>query len=114
MQIFNAFKYAFQGVYVFFSKDFNGKIEFGCAIVAIAAAFVLHISTVEWIAVLLCIAMVLSLEMINASVEKLCDMVEPGFHPTIKTIKDILAGAVLLSAFVSLAIGLIIFLPKIC
>lgn len=113
MQLLNAFKYAFQGVYIFFSKDFNGRLELGIAIITIAASFVLHISKYEWIAVLLCIAMVLSLEMINAAIEKLCDLVEPGFHPTIKMIKDITAGAVLLSALVSLVAGFIIFLPKI-
>lgn len=113
MQLLNAFKYAFRGIYVFFGKDRNGKLELCFAIIAIAAGFILHISLYEWTAVLWCIAMVLSLEMINASIEKLCDMVEPAIHPTIKTIKDITAGAVLLSALVSLVIGIIIFLPKI-
>lgn len=113
MQLINAFKYAFQGIYIFFSKDFNGRLELGIAIITIAAGFVLHISKYEWITVLLCIAIVLSLEMINTTIEKLCDMIEPGVHPTIKMIKDIAAGAVLLSAIVSLVIGLIIFLPKI-
>ncbi|WP_240628088.1 diacylglycerol kinase family protein [Terrimonas sp.] len=113
MKLIKAFTYALRGVYTFFSSDPNGKLELCFAIIAIATGFVLHISNTEWIAVLLCTAMVISLEMINASIEKLCDMVEPNFHTTIKSIKDIAAGAVLVSAVVSLIIGLIIFLPKI-
>ncbi|MCC6288120.1 MAG: diacylglycerol kinase family protein [Chitinophagaceae bacterium] len=113
MKLFKSFTYAFQGVYTFFSRDSNGKLELCFAAIAIATGFILHISNTEWIAVLLCIAMVISLEMINASIEKLCDMVEHNFHPAIKIIKDIAAGAVLVSAVVSLIIGLIIFLPKI-
>lgn len=113
MKLLKAFKYAFQGILTFSSTDNNGKIELCFAVIAIAAGFMLYISTFEWIAVVLCIALVLSLEMFNAAIEKLCDMVEPAFHPTIKIIKDIAAGAVLLSAVASLIIGLIIFLPKI-
>lgn len=113
MKLFKAFDYAFQGLFAFVKNDSNGKLECCFAIIAIATGFILHISSTEWIAVLLCIGIVISLEMINASIEKLCDMVEPAFHPAIKTIKDIAAGAVLLSAVVSLIIGLIIFVPKI-
>lgn len=113
MKLIKAFGYAFQGLFIFFSRDSNGKLELCFAVIAIATGFILHISALEWVAVLLCIAMVLSLEMFNAAIEKLCDIVEPNFHPAIKIIKDIAAGAVLLSAVVSLIIGLIIFLPKI-
>ncbi len=113
MKLLKAFKHALEGVYTFFSADTNGKIELCIAGIAIATGFVLHISNTEWIAVMLCIAMVISLEMINASIEKLCDLVEPTVHPAIKMIKDIAAGAVLVSAVVSLIIGIIIFLPKI-
>lgn len=113
MKLCKAFAYAFRGVYTFFSNDPNGRLELYFAAIAIATGFMLRISNTEWMAVLLCIAMVISLEMINASIEKLCDMVEPDFHPGIKFIKDIAAGAVLVSAVVSLIIGIIIFLPKI-
>ncbi|MFT3748720.1 MAG: diacylglycerol kinase family protein [Agriterribacter sp.] len=113
MKLLKAFTYASRGVYTFFSNDPNGKLELCFAAIAIATGFILHITNTEWIAVLLCIAMVITLEMINTSIEKLCDMIEPGFHATIKIIKDIAAGAVLVSAVVSLIIGVIIFLPKI-
>lgn len=113
MKFLKAFKYAFHGLFIFFRSDPNGKLELCFATIAIATGFILHISVQEWLVIILCITMVISLEMINASIEKLCDMVEPAIHPTIKFIKDIAAGAVLLSAVASLTIGLIIFLPKI-
>ncbi|MGB7754479.1 MAG: diacylglycerol kinase family protein, partial [Salinisphaera sp.] len=37
----------------------------------------------------------------------------PDFHPVVKKAKDVAAGAVLLSALGSIAIGLIIFVPYI-
>ena len=108
-----SFKYAFAGLLCFFRKDSNGQLELLAAIVVVAAGCFFHISNLEWLAVLLCIGSVLTLEMINTSIEKLCDMVQPEYHPQIKTIKDIAAAAVLLAAVVSLVIGIIIFYPHI-
>jgi diacylglycerol kinase (ATP) len=51
--------------------------------------------------------------MINASLERLCDIIQPDSDPRIKVIKDISAGAVLVVSMASLFIGLIIFLPKL-
>jgi undecaprenol kinase/diacylglycerol kinase (ATP) len=51
--------------------------------------------------------------MVNHALEKLCDMVHPEWHPVIKTVKDVSAGAVLVAAVVSVAVGLIIFIPKL-
>ena len=57
--------------------------------------------------------MVLSLEMINTAIERICNIVHKEPHPGIKIIKDLAAGAVLLAAFVAAICGTIIFLPKI-
>ena len=53
------------------------------------------------------------MEMINTAIEKLCDVVHLEQHPLIKKVKDIAAGAVLVSAVFSLITAAIIFLPKI-
>lgn len=106
-------RYALTGILSFARNERNGRIQIVAAITAAAWGVFLHISTSEWIIILLCSGAVLSLEMINTAIEKLCDLIEPSYHPQIKTIKDISAGAVLLSAVVSLLIGIIIFAPKI-
>ncbi|MFM2326878.1 MAG: hypothetical protein RIR31_1080, partial [Bacteroidota bacterium] len=49
----------------------------------------------------------------NTAIEKLCDIVHKDFHPQIKIIKDMAAGAVLIAAISSLITGVIIFVPKI-
>jgi diacylglycerol kinase len=53
------------------------------------------------------------MEMLNTALEKMCDLVTKDFHPLIKCIKDVSAGAVLVCAAGSLLTGTIIFLPKI-
>jgi len=113
MKLIASFKYAFAGIFAFFKKDVNGKTELLAAVAVIIAGLYFHISAGEWMIVILCIGAVLSTEMINTSIEKICDMVQPEYHPQIKIIKDISAGAVLITAAVSLVIAGLIFIPKI-
>ena len=105
--------YALQGVHRFFSKERNGQIQAVFGLAAILLGFILSISSFQWLLVLLCIGLVISLEMINSAIEKLCDLVTADFHPAIKIIKDVAAGAVLVASIFSLIVGLLIFIPAI-
>jgi diacylglycerol kinase len=100
-------------LYYFFSKERNGRIQAGIALVVILLSFMLAISYLEWAVILICIGAVLSLEMLNSAIEKLCDLVQREYHPIIKIIKDISAAAVLWASMISAMIGTIILLPKI-
>jgi len=108
-----AFANSFKGLLYFIKHERNGRIQMGATILVLIAAAVLHASSIEWLVILLCIGAVLSLEMLNSAIEKLCDMVHKDYHPTIKIIKDVAAGAVLLASIISVVIACIIFLPKI-
>ena len=109
----SALKNALEGLAMFFRKEKNGQIQISIAVVVVIASAYFNINSAEWIAILGCIALVLSLEMLNSAIEKLADMVEPNYHLTIKAIKDISAGAVLWSTILSVIIGAIVFIPKI-
>ena len=113
MKTIRSFKYAAEGVLLFFRYERNGRVQLLAAVLTITLGLWLHITPAEWIAVLLCISAVFSLEMINTALEKLCNLIQPAYHPAVKVIKDISAGAVLLSAVASLIIGIIIFVPRI-
>lgn len=112
-QLQSAFSNAIDGLIHFFRGDRNGRIHLGVAIAVILAGFTFHVSAMEWIILIGCIAAVIALEMINAAIEKLCDMVHEEFHATIKYIKDVSAAAVLFVAAASVVAGTIIFIPKI-
>src|SRR4030095_44488 len=112
-KFFNAVLFALQGIKQFFSRDKNGKIQLVIGIVAIILGFTVSLTSYQWLLVLLCIGMVISLEMINSAIEKYCDLVTTDFHPGIKIIKDVAAGAVLVASLMSLVIGLIIFIPAL-
>lgn len=112
-RFFNAVLFALQGIKQFFSRDKNGKIQLVIGIVAIILGFTVSLTSYQWLLVLLCIGLVISLEMINSAIERYCDLVTTDFHPGIKIIKDVAAGAVLVASIMSLIIGLIIFIPAL-
>lgn len=108
-----AFAAAFNGVKICLISEINFRIHVVAAIAAAAAGIGLGISNSEWLVVIICTAAVVTAEMFNTAVEKLCNIVQPGIHPGIKQVKDIAASAVLVTAVTSVVCGCIIFIPKI-
>ena len=108
-----SFKYAFNGLQLLIREEPNAKIHFFITICVLIAGFVFRISAGEWIAVILCIGLVFTLESFNSAIENLADFVSPEKQETIKKVKDLAAGAVLVGAIASAIVGLVVFLPKI-
>ena len=88
------------------------KIHFVSAVVVIIAGLLTGLNLVEWILIILLIALVISTEMVNTAIETIVNLVSPDFHPLAKKAKDVAAGAVLVFAIASVIIGLLIFIPK--
>lgn len=107
------FVHAIDGVFGSWTLGRNFRIQVFCGLISIVLCFLLKIQGWELIAILLLIGGVLSLETINTSIEKLCDLISMDIDPKIKTIKDLSAGAVLIFSVIALVIGCLIFIPKI-
>ena len=73
--------------------------------VALVALFLLWPAPIWWGLVTLVIGLILALELFNAALEALIDLLHPSYHPEIKAMKDMSAGAVLLLSVASLVIG---------
>ena len=112
-RLIKSFGYALKGIKSVFLTEQNMKIHSAVAVFVIILGVVFRISVGEWIAVVLCIGLVASAEMINTAFETLVDMVSPDRNPSAGKIKDISAGAVFLAAVISVIVGIIIFLPKL-
>jgi diacylglycerol kinase len=108
-----SFRYATAGLFVFFATTRNARVQVCAGLTAIALAALLRISRVEWALLLLTIAAVLALEAVNSAIEAAVDLVTPEYHPLAKRAKDLAAGAVWLMALASIAIGGLLFLPRL-
>ncbi len=109
----NKFKSAFNGMKEFTFSEKDNLVHVAAILLVVIAGFVFKIAAGEWIAIILCIGMVLTTEMINQSIEKICDYIQPKSDDQIRKTKDITAGAVLFASIISVIIALIIFVPKI-
>jgi diacylglycerol kinase len=108
-----SFRYAFRGLADLFKSQPNARIHLAATVVAVAAGFFFGVSLAEWAMLVLCIAMVLSLEAANTALEHLTDLVSPDFHPLAGRAKDVAAAAVLIAAIGAVLVGCFIFFPKV-
>ncbi len=108
-----SFGYAWQGIRRAWREEMNFRIEVLIGIAATVLGILLRIDTGEWALIALASALVLASEAFNTAFEELCDMLRPEHDPHVAKIKDLAAGAVLLSAIGATVIGLIIFIPHI-
>jgi diacylglycerol kinase len=107
MPLLKSFSYAFKGI-ASALKQRNMKIIFISAILTIIAGVFLKVSSRDWPILLICIGLVISLEMMNCAIEGIVDLIHPQFGEKAGRIKDIAAGAVLVSSIISFIIGIII------
>ncbi|WP_409301747.1 diacylglycerol kinase family protein [Peribacillus sp. SCS-155] len=89
------------------------KIHVFSAAAAALLGLYFHIAAMEWLFLLSAVAGMISLEMVNSALERAVDLATEDLHPLAKQAKDMAAGAVLIYAFYSVAVGLIIFLPRV-
>jgi len=113
MDRISAFRCAGRGIVIALREEPNLKIHFLATILVICLGLLFDISKVDWALLVMAIMTVIVTELLNTAIEGMCDHVTPEQHPMIKKIKDIAAGAVLVSAIGALFIGLIVFIPII-
>jgi diacylglycerol kinase len=104
---------ALNGIRIAWSEERNFKIDVIVAVLIIVASCVFGLSRDEWVVVFFLIAIVLTAETFNTALEELCDKFHPDHDPHIGKIKDLSAGAVLISATAAMIIGCVIFIPHI-
>ena len=104
----NKFYVAFVGL-VSSLKDRSIQIQYVLAILACIAAWMIGCNYYEWLAVLLCIGLVVVTEILNTCIEKLCDLYSTERNEKIKYIKDLAAGGVLFVSLIALTVGILIF-----
>lgn len=107
-----SFKYAFNGIRVALNQR-NLKVQIAVASVIMLVGMWLKVGSVEWAVLVLTIGLVISLELINTSIEAFIDLASPQYHPLAKRSKDMAAGAVLVAAIVAAIVGLLILGPPL-
>lgn len=109
---FKSMGFALKGAIKLATTEHSVMVQTSIGVLMIIAGFYFDISREEWMFQTLAIGLVLAVEGLNTAVEKIADFIHPEYHEKIGFIKDIAAGAVFFAAITSIAIGLLIYIPK--
>lgn len=104
-RIVQSFQDAFRGLADCVKMERNMRIHITVCFYIVVCACFIDLERGELAALFLAIGTVISAEMFNTSIEKLCDFSQKNFNYHIKVIKDISAGAVLVSALIAACVG---------
>lgn len=111
---FDSFKYARKGFLLAMRSQRNFRIELLTAVVVFFLAWVFQFSAIEFCILILTTVVVLVAELFNSVIEFSFDAYyRHKYSHIVKMAKDISAGAVMLTAFSSIAIGIVLFSNKI-
>lgn len=109
----SAFINTYNGVRHVVTSQRNARIHTLVTVIVLLVGILFHISNLEWIAIIFAIGFVWASECLNTGIEKLTDLVSPNYHALAKLAKDSSAAAVLFASMTAVAIGFIIFIPKL-
>lgn len=108
-----SFKHAFEGIWYCIKTQPNFRFHLIATICVSLLGIYFHISREEWLILVFTINTVLVAEMLNTANESIVDLITEERRQFAKVAKDVSSGMVLVSAILSVIVGLIIFLPKI-
>lgn len=111
--LLNSFQYALQGLKAAFVGEKNFRIH--CVAVVLVSIFgaVVGLPTLKWVLLVLTMGFVLVCELLNTVAETLVDMITKEYSQMAKKVKDLAAGAVLISAITAVASGIFIFIEPL-
>lgn len=107
-----SFLYAYRGIRHCILHERNMRIHLSVMVLVISFSYTFKVDKLELIALLFCIGLVISCEMINTAIETMINLYTPNYNNLAKITKDVSAGAVLITAIMSVFVGGLIFFDK--
>lgn len=104
-----SFYYALEGIWAALRQEAHLRFHFAVGNLIIIFAYFFGITVTEWAVLLLDIAAVISAELFNTALENAVDTATSEHKLTAKLAKDAAAGAVLVIAITSIAVGICLF-----
>ena len=111
--LIKSFNYAVNGIIYSLKHERNMKVHLIISIIVLLFGTFFSLDKLELLILFITMTLVFFTEMINTAIEGLSDLVSEEYHPMIKIIKDIAAGAVLITALNAIVVGYIIFFKDI-
>jgi diacylglycerol kinase len=106
-----SFQFALRGVRWMLVHEPNMRFHLVAAVGVLIGAAAFRLPLTEWSALIFAITLVMLGEILNTAIEAVLDIVQPEWHERVGVVKDLAAGAVLVTAIGATVIALIVFVP---
>lgn len=111
--VFSSFRNAIRGLGTAFKEERNLPFDCLFALVPVVLGFAFGVSLSEWLAIIVCIGLVVGMELMNTALESIVDLASPEMHHLAGRAKDCAAAACLVASASALIVGIVIFAPRI-
>jgi len=108
-RLIHSFRFALKGIRIYLLSGGNVPLHIFSTTVVILAGWWLDVTFTQWCLLILAMTMVHVAEAFNTAIENVVDFISPDHHQLAEKIKDLSAGAVLLTAIGAAIIGCIVF-----
>ena len=105
--------YTFDGLVFFFKNERSAIIYIISSLLCVISGVILELNFMEWIVITFILLTILSAELINTSIEAICDLVSPEYNPLVKIAKDCGSAATGVLTMFGVVIVSIIYVPRI-
>lgn len=113
LRFLRSLKHAGEGIMHAVQSERHMRFHITAAVIVCMMASALKLNPVEWAILMLAAALVIVAELVNTAIERVVDLTSPDLHPLAKLAKDTAAGAVLVAAFFSILIGIVVMGPPL-
>lgn len=112
-KVMRSVAFACKGILKAYTLERNLKIMAAISLLTFLLSYALSLSRNQFYVILLCNAVAHGVELLNTSIEYLCNHIHVGYHKDIEMVKDIAAGATLVVSIMCGVIGVLIFVQAV-
>lgn len=105
--------HALRGLVDLLRDQAHARLHLLAALIALGFGIWAQLSRMEWLVLVLTIALVCGAEALNSAIEYLADASVPEKHPLVRKAKDVAAAGVLLCALAALVVAVLLFGPRL-
>ena len=107
--LIKSFRFAFRGLKHAINNERNMRIHIVVALLTAFFSFLYKLNATQYAILFLCFGLVITGEMVNTAIEALVNLETPAYDNLARIAKDVAAGAVFVSASVTVIVAFFLF-----
>ncbi|MEI7818923.1 MAG: diacylglycerol kinase family protein [bacterium] len=108
-----SFRNAWKGLKAVLSRERNARFHVLMAIFVTISSVLLNVGLAQFALLIGMITLVFFAEVVNTAIERTLDLIVTENNQVVKLVKDMMAGAVMITAAGAVLVGLCVFIPAI-